>query len=155
LSARNELPLEAPIASDVAPLWPALMAALETGGITAMKDPTRGGLAAALNEMAKKSGVGIELEEEAIPVRPEVRGLCELLGISPYELACEGRAVLGVAPEKLEEVLVALRKHPLTAGAKVIGRATTEYPGKVILRTAVGGRRFLEMPLGDPLPRIC
>ncbi len=155
LSARNELPLEAPIESDVAPLWPALMEAIETGGITAMKDPTRGGLAAALNEMAKKSGVGVEVEEEAIPVRPEVRGLCELLGISPYELACEGRAVLGVAPEKLEEVLVALRKHPLTAEAKVIGWATTEYPGKVILRTAVGGRRFLEMPLGDPLPRIC
>lgn len=155
LSARNELPLETPVLSDVASLWPALGPAIETGGITAMKDPTRGGLAAALNEMAKKSGVGIEVEEEKIPMRPEVRGLCELLGISPYELACEGRAVIGVAPQKLEEVLEALRGHPLTAEAQVIGRATAEYPGKVILRTAVGGRRFLEMPLGDPLPRIC
>jgi hydrogenase expression/formation protein HypE len=155
LAARNTLPLESPVESDVAPLWPALAAAIATGGITAMKDPTRGGLAAALNEMARKSGVGVEVEEEKIPVRPEVRGPCELLGFSPYELACEGRAVLGVAPEKVEEVLRALRSHPLTAAAQVIGRASSEYPGKVILRTAVGGRRFLEMPLGDPVPRIC
>ncbi len=155
LAARNALPLETPVKSDVAPLWPALAKAIETGGITAMKDPTRGGLAAALNEMAKKSGVGIEVEEERIPVRPEVRGLCELLGFSPYELACEGRAVMGVAPEKLEEVLKALEAHPLTAQAQVIGRAIPNYPGKVILRTIVGGRRFLEMPIGDPVPRIC
>ncbi len=155
LAARNALPLETPVKSDVAPLWPALAKAIETGGITAMKDPTRGGLAAALNEMAKKSGVGIEVEEERIPVRPEVRGLCELLGFSPYELACEGRAVMGVAPEKLGEVLKALEAHPLTAQAQVIGRAIPNYPGKVILRTIVGGRRFLEMPIGDPVPRIC
>lgn len=155
LAARNALPVETPVQSDVAPLWPALAEAIATGGITAMKDPTRGGLAAALNEMAKKSGVGIEVVEEKIPVRPEVRGLCELLGFSPYELACEGRAVMGVAPEKLEEVLEALRAHPLTAEAQVIGQAISDYPGKVILRTAVGGRRFLEMPIGDPVPRIC
>ncbi len=155
LAARNELPVEIPVGSDVAPLWPALAEALECGGITAMKDPTRGGLAAALNEMAQKSGVGMEVEEERIPVRPEVRGLCELLGISPYELACEGRAVLAVAPEELEAVLAALHKHPLTKGAQVVGRATDNYPGKVILRTSVGGKRFLEMPLGDPVPRIC
>jgi len=155
LAARNALPVETSVQSDVAPLWPALAEAIATGGITAMKDPTRGGLAAALNEMAKKSGVGIEVVEEKIPVRPEVRGLCELLGFSPYELACEGRAVMGVAPEKLEEVLEALRAHPLTAEAQVIGQAISDYPGKVILRTAVGGRRFLEMPIGDPVPRIC
>jgi len=155
LAARNALPVETSVQSDVAPLWPALAEAIATGGITAMKDPTRGGLAAALNEMAKKSGVGIEVVEEKIPVRPEVRGLSELLGFSPYELACEGRAVMGVAPEKLEEVLEALRAHPLTAEAQVIGQAISDYPGKVILRTAVGGRRFLEMPIGDPVPRIC
>ena len=155
LAARNELPVETPIKSDVAPLWPALEQALRTGGITAMKDPTRGGLSAALNEMARKSRVGIEVWEEKIPVRPEVQGLCELLGFSPYDLACEGRAVIGVAPEKLEEVLAALRAHPLTAEAQVIGQTIPEYPGKVILRTAVGGRRFLEMPIGDPVPRIC
>ncbi|MBC7317763.1 hydrogenase expression/formation protein HypE [Candidatus Bipolaricaulota bacterium] len=155
LCARNELPVESPVGSDVAPLWPALAEAVATGGITAMKDPTRGGLAAALNEMARKSGVGIEVEEEKIPVRPEVRGLCELLGLSPYELACEGRAVLGVREEKLEQVLAALCRHPLTAQAQVIGRTSREYSGKVVLRTAVGGKRFLEMPLGDPVPRIC
>ncbi len=155
LAARHELPVETPVESDVAPLWPALAPALETGGITAMKDPTRGGLAAALNEMAKKSGVGMEVDEAKIPVRPEVRGLCELLGISPYELACEGRAVLAVAPAKAEEVLRALECHPLTRHARVIGQAVESYPGRVVLRTAVGGRRFLEMPLGDPVPRIC
>lgn len=155
LAARNELPVETPVESDVAPLWPALAEALATGGITAMKDPTRGGLAAALNEMAQKSKLGMEVEEEKIPVRPEVQGLCELLGMSAYELACEGRAVLTVAPAKLEAVLEALHKHPLTRGAQPLGRVTQSYPGRVILRTAVGGKRFLEMPLGDPIPRIC
>lgn len=155
LCARNALPVEVPVESDVAPLWPALGEAIRRGGITAMKDPTRGGLAAALNEMAKKSGVGIAVDEEKIPVRPEVRAMCEVLGLSPYELACEGRAVLGVRPDKLAALLTALRSHPLTKDSQVIGQATPNYPGKVVLHTAVGGRRFLEMPIGDPLPRVC
>ena len=155
LAAREEFSLESELTSDVAPVWPLVERALEVGGIRAMKDPTRGGLAAALNEMARKSGVGIEIEEAAIPVRPGVRGLSELLGISPYEVACEGRAVIGVAPERAEQVLSALRAHPLGREAAIIGRAIEKYPGKVILDTGVGGRRFLEMPLGDPVPRIC
>ena len=120
-----------------------------------MKDPTRGGLAAALNEMARKSGVGITVREEEIPVRPEVRGLAELLGISPLNLACEGRAVIGVSPDRAEAVLSALREHPLGRDARIIGEAIPEHRGKVVLETRVGGRRYLEMPLGDPLPRIC
>lgn len=120
-----------------------------------MKAPPRGGLAAALNELARKSGVGIEIYEEKIPVRDEVRGLSELLGISPYEVACEGRAVIGVRPDRAERVLAAVREHPLGREASIIGRAIEAYPGKVILDTGVGGRRFLEMPLGDPVPRIC
>lgn len=155
LSAREDLPIESPIQSDVAPLWPALAPLLQAKAVTAMKDPTRGGLAAALNEMARKAAVGMEIEEARIPVRPEVRGLCDLLGISPYELACEGRAVMGIRKEQLSEALALLEKHPLTREAEVIGQAVPEYPGKVILHTAVGGRRFLEMPIGDPVPRIC
>jgi hydrogenase expression/formation protein HypE len=120
-----------------------------------MKDPTRGGLAAALNEMARKARVGIEVREVDIPIRDEVRGLAELLGISPLEMACEGRAVIGVAGEQAEALLASLREHPLGHDAQIIGQATEKYPGKVILDTGVGGRRFLEMPLGDPVPRIC
>ena len=155
LAAREGFELASGLESDVAPIWPVVEQALAVGGITAMKDPTRGGLAAALNEMAQKARVGIEIREEAIPLRPEVQGLSELLGISPYEVACEGRAVLGVRPDKVDQVLLALRSHPLGQGAQVIGRAVSRYPGRVVLTTSVGGRRFLEMPLGDPVPRIC
>lgn len=155
LSAREDFSLDSDLTSDVAAIWPLVERALEVGGVTAMKDPTRGGLAAALNEMARKSKVGIEIEEARIPVREEVRGLSGLLGISPYEVACEGRAVIGVKREQAERVLSALREHPLGREAAIIGQAIEKYPGKVILDTGVGGRRFLEMPLGDPVPRIC
>ncbi len=155
LAAREGFGLAGGLRSDVAPLWPLFRPVLATGAVTAAKDPTRGGLAAALNEMARKARVGIEVEEEAIPLRPAVRGVGELLGISPLEVACEGRAVLGVDPDRVEEVLALLRAHPLGREAHVIGRAIAEHPGRVVLDTGVGGRRFLEMPLGDPVPRIC
>lgn len=155
LAAREGFDLVGELRSDVAPLWPLLGPVLATGAVTAAKDPTRGGLAAALNEMARKARVGIEVEEAAIPLRPAVRGVGELLGISPLEVACEGRAVLGVDPERVDEVLALLRAHPLGQEARVVGRAIAEYPGRVVLDTGVGGRRFLEMPLGDPVPRIC
>ncbi len=155
LAAREGFHLQTDLQSDVAPLWPLLAPALAHGGITAMKDPTRGGLAAALNEMARKAKVGIEVQEEAIPVRAEARALSELLGISPLEVACEGRAVMGVVPDAADEVLSLLRGHPLGQGARVIGRAVPTYRGRVVLDTGIGGRRFLEMPLGDPVPRIC
>ncbi len=155
LAAREGIPVEGEIKSDVSPIWPLVERALSIGGVTAMKDPTRGGLAAALNEMARKSGVGITVREEEIPVRPEVRGLAELLGISPLNLACEGRAVIGVSPDRAEAVISALREHPLGRDARIIGEAIPEHRGKVVLETRVGGRRYLEMPLGDPVPRIC
>lgn len=155
LAAREGFHLQTDLASDVAPLWPLLAPALAHGGITAMKDPTRGGLAAALNEMARKGKVGIEVKEEAIPLRPEVRALSELLGISPLEVACEGRAVVAVAPREAEEILAILRVHPLGRDGQIIGEVVSRYPGRVILDTGIGGRRFLEMPLGDPVPRIC
>ncbi len=155
LAAREEFRLSTELRSDVAVLWPMIERALAVGGVHAMKDPTRGGLAAALNEMARKSATCIEIEEAAIPLRPEVAGLSELLGISPLEVANEGKAILVVDPAKADAVLAALRSHPLGEAAAVVGRVTDEYPKRVILSTEVGGRRFLDMPLGDPVPRIC
>jgi len=155
LAAREGFHLETRLQSDVAPLWPLLAPAVAAGGITAMKDPTRGGLAAALNEMARKGKVGIEVEEEEIPLRSEAQALSDLLGISPFEVACEGRAVLAVASDHAETILALLRGHPLGRDARIIGKVVPTYPGRVVLDTGIGGRRFLEMPLGDPVPRIC
>ena len=156
LAARNEFHLSTRLESDVAPLWPLLAPALDLPGVVhAMKDPTRGGLAAALNEMARKSGTCIQISESAIPVRSEVLGLSELLGISPFDVANEGKAILVVDPARSQEVLDALRRHPLGLAAAEIGFVDREYPGRVVFETGVGGRRFLDMPLGDPVPRIC
>lgn len=155
LAAREEFRLETELRSDVAAVWPMIEPALRTGGIRAMKDPTRGGLAAALNEMARKANVSLELKEQAIPILDPVAGLSEILGISPLEVANEGKAILIVEPGSAELVLEILRKHTLGRLAAIVGTATDEYPGRVILGTEVGGRRFLDMPLGDPVPRIC
>lgn len=157
MAHREGLGFETTLESDVAPINRLIAEALQAGGegITAMKDPTRGGLASSLNEMARKAGVGITVYDEEIPMRDEVRGLGELLGINPLEVANEGKAVIGVASAKAEAVLAALRGQPQGRNAALIGEATADYPGKVILVTEVGGRRFLEKPLGDPVPRIC
>jgi hydrogenase expression/formation protein HypE len=156
LAARSEFHLRTPLSSDVAALWPLLAPLLDLGeSLHAMKDPTRGGLAAALNEMARKSHTCIEVLEQDIPIRPEVQGLSDLLGISPLEVANEGKAILAVAPAAAGDALRLLRNHPLGRSAAIIGTVTTEYPGRVVLATEVGGRRFLDMPLGDPVPRIC
>lgn len=155
LAAREGFHLQTGLQSDAAPLWPLLDPVLAHGGITAMKDPTRGGLAAALNEMARKGRVGIEIREVEIPLRTEVQALSDLLGISPLEVACEGRAVIGVAAEHADAVLAVLKRHPAGRDARVVGHVIADYPGRVILDTGVGGRRFLDMPLGDPVPRIC
>lgn len=155
LQYREGLSLEGEVPSDMAPLNRLLRRAREAGKVTAMKDPTRGGLAQALNEMAAKSGVGLIIEEETIPIRDPVRGLSNLLGIDPLEVANEGKAVLGVAQDSVSSVLDALRGHPLGEESSVIGEAREERKGRVVLRTEVGGQRFLEPPSGDPVPRIC
>lgn len=155
LTAREGLEFETDLSSDVAPINGLIAEALKVGGITAMKDPTRGGLAMALNELARKSEVGLEVYEDRIPVKEEVRGLSEVLGISPLEMANEGKALIGTEPEKAEAILEALQRHPQGREAALIGEATTGYIGRVIMETAIGGRRFLEAPLGDPVPRIC
>jgi hydrogenase expression/formation protein HypE len=156
LAARNGLDLQGDLRSDVAPLNGLVRAALRAGGeaITALKDPTRGGLSSALHEMSGKSGVGIVLEEQRIPVRDEVRAAAELLGIDPLHVANEGKAVLGVRPEAIGRVVQALREHPLGRDAAVVGTCLAEHPGRVVLDTGFGRRLLTEIE-GEPLPRIC
>lgn len=156
MAERHGLQLTGALYSDVAPLngliRDALLAA--EGGVVAMKDPTRGGLASALHEMAEKSGVGIVLEEMRVPFTPEVRAAADLLGIDPLHVANEGKAVLGVRPAAADAVLAALRAHPLGIGAAIVGVAVEERCGSVVLDTGFG-RRLLSEPEGEPLPRIC
>jgi hydrogenase expression/formation protein HypE len=156
MARRHALELEGDLRSDVAPLNGLVRAVLAAGdgGVVAMKDPTRGGLASALHEMAGKSGVGILLEEGAVPVRREVRAAAEMLGIDPLIVANEGKAVLGVRPAALAAVLAALAAHPLGRDAAVVGTCVAERPGSIVLDTGFG-RRLLTEPEGEPLPRIC
>lgn len=155
LAHREGIELEADLTSDVAPIWEVVKAALEAGEVTAMKDPTRGGVAGALNEMASKAGVGIVLWEDEIPISPAVQAASELLGIDPLQITNEGKAVLGVSPRSCEEVLRAVRRTKYGKEARVVGEAVHDHPGEVMIETSVGGRRMLEVPMGDPAPRIC
>jgi hydrogenase expression/formation protein HypE len=156
LAHRHELEGGAALRSDVAPLNGLVAAALAAGGdaIAAMKDPTRGGVASALVEMARKSGVGVVVEEAALPVRPPVRAVAELLGIDPLVVANEGKALVAVRPEQEPAVLAALRAHPLGREAARIGRCVAEPVGRVVLDTGFG-RRLVVEPDGELLPRIC
>lgn len=146
---------DSPIESDIAPLNGLIENILEVGGITAMKDPTRGGLSEALNEMASKSEVGVLIEKEKIPIKPEVQGASEMLGIDPLMIANEGKAVLGVKESKAPEILEAIKQLELGKNAEIIGECTEENTGRVILETEVGGKRILRSPKGKPIPRIC
>ncbi len=156
MTRRHQLGLEGDLRSDVAPLNGLVREALRAGGddVVAMKDPTRGGLASVLHEMAGKARVGVVLDEPAVPVTTEVRAACEVLGIDPLVVANEGKAVIGVRPGAVDRVLAALRGHPLGRRAAVVGTAIAERPGQVILDTGLG-RRLLAEPEGEPLPRIC
>jgi hydrogenase expression/formation protein HypE len=156
MARRHGLAFDGDLRSDVAPLNRLVRAALDSapGAIVAMKDPTRGGLASALHEMAAKSRVGIVLDEMALPVTPQVRAAGELLGIDPLHVANEGKAVLGVRAESAEAVLGALRAHPLGRDAAIVGTCTEERIGAVILDTGFG-RRLVTEAEGEPLPRIC
>jgi hydrogenase expression/formation protein HypE len=156
LAERHDLRLGGELRSDVAPLNRLVAAAIEAGGdaVVAMKDPTRGGMAGALQEMAAKSGVGALLEEAALPVRPAVRAASELLGIDVLHVANEGKAVLGVRPSEAKRVLEALRAHPLGRDAQRIGHCVESWPGRVVLDTGFG-RRLVTESDGELLPRIC
>jgi hydrogenase expression/formation protein HypE len=154
--ARGELDIEADLTSDTAPLNGLIADLLSaTTGVRALRDATRGGVATILNEVATSAGVGVQVNEDAIPVSPVVRGASELLGIDPMYVACEGRLVAVVAPDQAAAALAALRAHPLGAQAAIIGEVTAEPPGAVLLKTAFGGTRIVDLLVGDPLPRIC
>ena len=154
--ARGELDIEADLVSDtasLADLVASLLAATE--GVRALRDATRGGVATILNEIAVAAGVGVTVTEAAIPVRAEVRGAAELLGIDPMYVACEGRMVAVVDGASADAALAALRAHPAGRDAAVIGEVTAGPAGVVQLRTAFGGTRIVDLLVGDPLPRIC
>jgi hydrogenase expression/formation protein HypE len=154
LSKREGLSFEAPLDSDVAPLWGMIEKALEIGGIKAMKDPTRGGLSGALNELARKAGVDLVLEEKVIPVQGVVRSATEMLGLDPMELANEGIAVMAVDAERAEMIIEALRRTERGKDAAIVGEVQ-KGPSRVILETEIGGRRIVREPYGSPMPRIC
>ncbi len=128
---------------------------MKAGEVSAMKDPTRSGVAGALNEIASKSNVGITINEADLPVSKPVKNLCEMLGLDPLTLTNEGKILIGVDAKDCDSVLQAIRKTKYGAGAKVIGEATRDNPGRVILKTVVGGSRVVVPPAGDPIPRIC
>ncbi|MEN6574267.1 hydrogenase expression/formation protein HypE [Methanobacterium aggregans] len=153
MSYREGFGFETDLKSDVAPVWSMVEAALEVGGVKAMKDPTRGGIANALNELAEKSGVGMLLDEEKIPIKKEVHAASEMLGIDPYEVANEGKVIMGVEADKADEILQAVRKTKYGVDAQIIGEVTNDK--HVILETALGGKRILEAPIADPVPRVC
>jgi hydrogenase expression/formation protein HypE len=156
MAARHGLDLEGDLRSDVAPINLLIASVLESMGdsISAMKDPTRGGLSSALHEMAQKSGVGVVLEEQRVPLTDAVRSTGEILGIDPLHVANEGKAVIGVRPDVAEKLVAILRKHPLGRNAAIVGTCISERPGSIILDTGFG-RRLLAEPEGEPLPRIC
>jgi hydrogenase expression/formation protein HypE len=157
MAVREGLEFESPVVSDSAALHElvATMVAGAPTGIRCMRDPTRGGLSSALNEIAAQSRVGMLLDERKIPVREEVRGACELLGLDPLYVANEGKLIAIVAPESAEHVLAAMRSHPLGERAELIGTVTDTHPGVVAIRTLIGTTRIVDMLAGDQLPRIC
>ncbi len=156
-SSRTGIALATPVTSDSAPLNGLIAAVRERVGdaVHAMRDPTRGGLGTVLVELAQQSQAGVELVESAVPVRDAVRGACELLGYDPLYLANEGKVVLFVAPEAAEEALSVMRSHRYGKEAAIVGELTSGHPGRVVLRTSIGGRRWVDKLAGDMLPRIC
>jgi hydrogenase expression/formation protein HypE len=155
--ARGELDISADLVSDTAPLHGIAAALLDVAGdgVRLLRDATRGGVATICNEVATASGVAVVLEEKALPIRPVVNGASELLGIDPMYVACEGRLVAVVAPDRADAALAALQAHPLGEGATKIGTIGADPPGLVLLKTAFGGTRIVDLLVGDPLPRIC
>jgi hydrogenase expression/formation protein HypE len=156
MSVREGIEFETVLESDTAPLHDLVRVMLEAcPGIRCMRDPTRGGLSSALNELAEASGVGVVLTESAIPLRSEVRGACEMLGLDPLYVANEGKLIAVVPPAEADRVLAAMRGHPLGRDAAAIGEVVDDHPGMVIMRSLVGGERVVTMLAGEQLPRIC
>jgi hydrogenase expression/formation protein HypE len=156
LGARGDMALDSPIESDCAPLNGLIDALLAAApGTRAIRDATRGGVATVLNEMAQASQVAIDIDERATPLRPEVRGFCEILGLDPLYLANEGKIVAVVPPDEADAAIAGLRAHPFGRAAAAIGEVKDGEPGRVTMRTVFGGNRIVDMLVGDQLPRIC
>ncbi len=155
LAARGDLALSTDLTSDCQGLGHLMEAVLAVADVRAARDATRGGLASALNEMAEAAGAGVVIDETALPLRDEVRGVCEILGLDPLYLANEGTLVLFVPEDQAAAALAAMRARPEGAGAAIIGRAVAAHPGQVRMTTAFGGSRIVDMLVGEQLPRIC
>ena len=157
LLARGDLDIEADVSSDTQPLWRLVQGLIDAcgDGLHCMRDATRGGVATVLNEIALAAEVGVVIEESRVPVRPEVKGAGEILGIDPLYVANEGKLVAFVAPEQADLALEAMRALPSGREAAIVGEVREEPPGRVLGRTPFGGHRLIDMLVGDPLPRIC
>lgn len=156
MSRREGIAFQTNIVSDCAPLWPLAKAILDTGAqIHAMRDPTRGGVAAAILDMARASNVGIRLREDTLPISREVRGACDLLGLDPLTIANEGKVLVFCRATDAAQVLTTMKEHPLGRESCVIGEASETPKGMALLRTTIGGERIIDMPTGEDLPRIC
>jgi hydrogenase expression/formation protein HypE len=155
LAKREDFHFRTELRSDVAPIWQTVKAALEvdSSAITAMKDPTRGGVASALNDMARKSGVEVVIEEKLLPINQSIKAAAEMLGIDVLEVANEGKAIVGVEADSAEAILNAIKKTKYGTNAAIIGEVRTGK--KVLMTTRIGGTRFVDAPLGDPVPRVC
>jgi len=155
--ARGEFELAAEVSSDTRALWPAVDALLTAAGpsLRCIRDATRGGVASVVNELARASGVAVVVREAAVPIQPAVAGACEILGIDPLYVANEGKLVAFVAPDAADDALAALRSVPGCEQAAEIGEVRPDPPGLVLVETGFGGRRVMDMLVGDPLPRIC
>lgn len=157
LSVREGLEFETALESDSAPLWDMVADMLHAAGddVHVLRDPTRGGVSSALNEIAAQAHVGIRLDEKSIPLGDAVRGACEILGLDPLYVANEGKCVAIVARSAADAVLAAMRSHPLGSKAAVIGEVVSDHPGRVVMRSSIGGSRVVDMLSGEQLPRIC
>jgi len=158
IGSREGLNISTDLNSDVEHLleiYTVLKEEIENNHIHAMKDPTRGGIAGALNDWANKSNVSITLEEDKIPIKKQVNAICEMLGLDPYAIACEGRALMSVDPNRAEKILYKVKSTSIGKDAEIIGVVKADNPKRVLLNTIVGGTRFVDMPLGEPIPRIC
>ena len=156
MSQREGIAFSTVVLSDCAVLWPLVKEILASGAeIHAMRDPTRGGLAATVCDIAAAAGVGIRLEERLLPVSPAVRGACDLLGLEPLTIACEGKVVVFCRGADADRVVTAMKRHPLGRESRIIGEVLDQPRGMALLRTNIGGERIIDMPSGEDLPRIC
>ena len=158
MATREGLNISTDLKSDVSLLneiYNAIKKEINENLIHAMKDPTRGGIAGALNNWASKSNISIVIDEEKIPMKKQVSAICDVLGLDPFNIACEGRALIAVDSNQAESILQKVKKTQLGKYAEIIGEVKSDNPKRVFLKTVVGGTRFIDMPLGEPIPRIC